>query len=67
MSTGVEKEEEEEHHLQQAINKQLFIPTPDASTKIKNYSDLYPHKYNQPRTLIKSSLQIEELQVYYYL
>ncbi|KAF9969175.1 Enhancer of polycomb-like protein 1 [Actinomortierella ambigua] len=69
--TGVDKEEESEHHLQAAISasqlstttgeaKALYIPTPDASRKIENYKDLYTRVFTAPSTLIRFSSTVED-------
>jgi len=61
MPTGMEKEEECEHHLQRAISAQqayghtgeLVIPTPEClPTPNDYYNDLYPENYKTPRQLI---------------
>lgn len=61
MPTGMEKEEECEHHLQRAISAQqayghtgeLVIPTPECvATPDSYYNDLYPETYKLPRQLI---------------
>jgi hypothetical protein len=66
-ATGVEKEEEEEHHLQAAlIASQSFtlgsvvIPTPDASKVFGNYSAFYTPDYSLPKSLIRFSALIED-------
>ncbi|KAF9938634.1 Enhancer of polycomb-like protein 1 [Modicella reniformis] len=69
--TGVDKEEESEHHLQAAISasnlststgeeKSLYIPTPDASRKIENYHDYYSRLFTEPSTLIRFSSTVED-------
>ncbi|KAF9167210.1 Enhancer of polycomb-like protein 1 [Mortierella sp. AD011] len=69
--TGVDKEEESEHHLQAAISasnlstttgeaKALYIPTPDASRKIENYRDFYSRPFTEPSTLIRFSSTVED-------
>ncbi|KAF9198123.1 Enhancer of polycomb-like protein 1, partial [Haplosporangium sp. Z 27] len=69
--TGVDKEEESEHHLQAAISasnlstttgeaKALYIPTPDASRKIENYRDFYNRPFTEPSTLIRFSSTVED-------
>ncbi|KAG0249700.1 Enhancer of polycomb-like protein 1 [Mortierella polycephala] len=69
--TGVDKEEEAEHHLQAAISasnlsattgeaKALYIPTPDASRKIENYRDFYSRPFTEPSTLIRFSSTVED-------
>ncbi|XP_021962827.1 enhancer of polycomb homolog 1 isoform X2 [Folsomia candida] len=54
MPTGMEKEEEAEHHLQQAIVSGTVIPTPEVFL-IDNtgyYNKFYPESYKLPRQLI---------------
>ncbi|KAJ1907634.1 Enhancer of polycomb-like protein 1 [Coemansia sp. IMI 209127] len=72
IETGVEKDEETEHHLQAAISathaaasgnapaKQVYIPTPDASKTIDGYDALYPTSFTCPTSLIRSSETVEE-------
>ncbi|OUM59365.1 hypothetical protein PIROE2DRAFT_15115 [Piromyces sp. E2] len=68
VATGVEKEEEEEYHLQNALHSTqsgvahhtTFIPTPDASRLINNYSDFYNKPFHQPKSLIRHSIPMEE-------
>ncbi|KAJ1964734.1 Enhancer of polycomb-like protein 1 [Dipsacomyces acuminosporus] len=72
IETGVEKDEEAEHHLQAAISathaavtgeapaKQVYIPTPDASKVVHAYSKLYPKNFTCPTSLIRSSETVEE-------
>lgn len=57
MPTGMEKEEETEHHLQQAIFHQRVIPVPEVYTidKIDGsepFDRMYPPSYKAPRQLI---------------
>ncbi|XP_018333423.1 uncharacterized protein LOC108742649 isoform X2 [Agrilus planipennis] len=54
MPSGMEKEEECEHHLQRAIVTGLIIPTPEVTdiTDKEAYEKLYPANYKQPRQLI---------------
>lgn len=60
MPTGMEKEEECEHHLQRAISAQqaygqtgdLVIPTPEVYEISCEYERLYPGNYKIPRQLI---------------
>ncbi|XP_042893212.1 enhancer of polycomb homolog 1-like isoform X3 [Penaeus japonicus] len=56
MPTGMEKEEETEHHLQQAIFHQRIIPVPevyDACPEDSSVLDrIYPPTYKAPRQLI---------------
>ncbi|KAF9583961.1 Enhancer of polycomb-like protein 1 [Lunasporangiospora selenospora] len=69
--TGVDKEEESEHHLQAAISASnlstttgevtaLYIPTPDASRKIENYRQFYTKTFTEPSTLIRFSSTVED-------
>lgn len=37
-----------------------FIPTPDASRLINNYSDFYNKPFQQPKSLIRHSIPMEE-------
>ncbi|KAJ1734053.1 Enhancer of polycomb-like protein 1 [Coemansia biformis] len=72
IETGVEKDEEAEHHLQAAISathaaasgevsaKQVYIPTPDASKVVDGYDALYPEGFTCPNSLIRSSETVEE-------
>ncbi|XP_034468510.1 enhancer of polycomb homolog 1-like isoform X1 [Hippoglossus hippoglossus] len=61
MPTGMEKEEESEHHLQRAISAQqvygekrdnMVIPVPEAESDITYYDSLYPGDYKMPKQLI---------------
>lgn len=54
MPSGMEKEEECEHHLQRAIVTGLIIPTPEVSHMgdAAAYDRLYPANYKVPRQLI---------------
>ncbi|XP_027876832.1 enhancer of polycomb homolog 1b isoform X1 [Xiphophorus couchianus] len=61
MPTGMEKEEESEHHLQRAISAQqvygekrdnMVIPVPEAESNITYYDSLYPGDYKMPKQLI---------------
>nr|XP_061795275.1 enhancer of polycomb homolog 1-like isoform X2 [Nerophis lumbriciformis] len=61
MPTGMEKEEESEHHLQRAISAQqvygekrdnMVIPVPEAESNITYYESLYPGDYKMPKQLI---------------
>ncbi|KAJ2189665.1 Enhancer of polycomb-like protein 1 [Coemansia sp. RSA 353] len=72
IETGVEKDEEAEHHLQAVIsaaqaaatgsgpNKQMYIPTPDASRVVDGYDERYPATFTCPTSLIRSSETVEE-------
>ncbi|XP_066260751.1 enhancer of polycomb homolog 1 [Euwallacea similis] len=54
MPTGMQKEEECEHHLQRAICAGHIIPTPEVTDVPLNdfYDRMYPSNYKQPRQLI---------------
>uniref|UniRef100_A0A8C9TS06 Enhancer of polycomb homolog n=1 Tax=Scleropages formosus TaxID=113540 RepID=A0A8C9TS06_SCLFO len=61
MPTGMEKEEESEHHLQRAISAQqvygekrenMVIPVPEAESNIIYYDSLYPGEFKMPKQLI---------------
>jgi len=61
MPTGMEKEEESEKHLQQAIavdalqKDKPIIPTPDSCSNVPYYSAVYRSKVKVPRDFIKLS------------
>lgn len=61
MPTGMEKDEESEHHLQRAISAQqvygekkdsMVIPVPEAESNIAYYDSLYPGEFKMPKQLI---------------
>ncbi|XP_011503738.1 PREDICTED: enhancer of polycomb homolog 1 [Ceratosolen solmsi marchali] len=54
MPSGMQKEEECEHHLQRAICTGLIIPTPEVTnlTDVEAYDKIYPADYKLPRQLI---------------
>ncbi|XP_059900413.1 enhancer of polycomb homolog 1-like isoform X1 [Gadus macrocephalus] len=61
MPTGMEKEEESEHHLQRAISAQqvygekrdsMVIPVPEGQSDIGYYESLYPGDFKMPKQLI---------------
>ncbi|XP_012220867.1 enhancer of polycomb homolog 1 [Linepithema humile] len=54
MPSGMEKEEECEHHLQRAICTGLIIPTPEVTdlADVEAYDKIYPADYKLPRQLI---------------
>uniref|UniRef100_A0A3B4E4Q1 Enhancer of polycomb homolog n=1 Tax=Pygocentrus nattereri TaxID=42514 RepID=A0A3B4E4Q1_PYGNA len=61
MPTGMEKEEESEHHLQRAISAQqvygekrdnMVIPVPEAESNITYYDSLYAGDFKMPKQLI---------------
>ncbi|KAG5368280.1 Enhancer of polycomb-like protein 1 [Yarrowia sp. C11] len=71
IETGVEKGEEEEHHLQAAINssiaqstgakvEKIYIPTPDASQVWKEYDRFYTSSFQEPASYIRTSVTVEE-------
>ncbi|ODQ68163.1 hypothetical protein NADFUDRAFT_5639, partial [Nadsonia fulvescens var. elongata DSM 6958] len=71
VETGVEKGEEDEHHLQAAINaslaqssgqqvEQIFIPTPDASKAWPEYDKFYQNNFSDPASYIRTSATVEE-------
>ncbi|RKO90477.1 enhancer of polycomb-like-domain-containing protein [Blyttiomyces helicus] len=69
LATGVEKEEEEEHHLQAALvanqvgnaHSHVYIPTPDASKLSADYDHFYTKTFQQPKSLIRFSTQVEDV------
>ncbi|KAJ3288060.1 Enhancer of polycomb-like protein 1, partial [Borealophlyctis nickersoniae] len=69
VATGVEKEEEEEHHLQAAlvasqagvVSSTVYIPTPDAKKTVPDYDQFYTQSFQQPKSLIRFSTQIEDV------
>lgn len=54
MPSGMEKEEESEHHLQRAICTGLIIPTPEVfeATDSEFYEKYYPSDYKMPKQMI---------------
>lgn len=61
MPTGMEKEEESEHHLQRAISAQqvfrekkesMVIPVPEAESNVSYYNRLYKGEFKQPKQFI---------------
>ncbi|KAJ1969522.1 Enhancer of polycomb-like protein 1, partial [Dimargaris xerosporica] len=73
VETGVEKEEEEEHHLQAVISAAqaavsghgekvapLYIPTPDASRSVADYDKFYRPRFAQPTSHIRFTGPVEE-------
>lgn len=71
IETGIEKGEEDEHHLQQVIQAseakfkggkvdQVYIPTPDASKIWKDASKYYSQKFHSPTSYIKFSATVED-------
>ncbi|RMD44481.1 hypothetical protein DV735_g653, partial [Chaetothyriales sp. CBS 134920] len=68
---GVEKSEENEYHLQQAIRasqaqkqdaklQDAYIPTPPSIVSDIKYDALYPKGFQQPATYIRSSATVED-------
>ncbi|ETN45543.1 uncharacterized protein HMPREF1541_09375 [Cyphellophora europaea CBS 101466] len=71
IETGVEKAEESEYHLQQAIKasqadkqdaklRDAYIPTPPIIASDIQYEVLYPKGWQQPATYIRSSATVED-------
>lgn len=69
IETGVEKNEEKEVHLHRILQKgsshlnnqkKDYIPTPDASTKWKDFDQFYQGEFNEPSTYIKFSATVED-------
>ncbi|OAL22787.1 hypothetical protein AYO22_06695 [Fonsecaea multimorphosa] len=71
IETGVEKAEESEYHLQQAIKaseaakadakiKDAYIPTPPTIASDVQYDVLYPRGFQQPATYIRFSATVED-------
>ncbi|KAG4304975.1 hypothetical protein PORY_001650 [Pneumocystis oryctolagi] len=67
VETGVDKDEEDEHHLRTAIasqmlpnSKQVYIPTPDASKIVDDYEKLYKKTFIEPSTFIRFSTTVED-------
>ncbi|KAJ3077148.1 Enhancer of polycomb-like protein 1 [Podochytrium sp. JEL0797] len=68
IKTGVDKEEEDEHHLRAALdanhagtsNKSVNIPVPDASQKFTDYDRYYTHDYVIPKHYVKFSAQMDD-------
>eukprot|EP00124_Ichthyophonus_hoferi_P000935 Ihof_evm20s40 gene=Ihof_evmTU20s40 len=63
MATGMDKEEEEEHHIQVVISAQHLsgsvgpvekvIPTPEANTEVASYKQYYTGTLNLPKNYIQ--------------
>lgn len=76
IATGVDKEEEDEHHLQAAISsslaskKMVSIPTPQASSLIDESKNIYPLDFERPDELIRFSSigddALEEVSLMYF-
>ncbi|RPB16064.1 hypothetical protein P167DRAFT_481593 [Morchella conica CCBAS932] len=72
IETGVERQEEIEHHLQAAISAsqaavvgakvtQIFIPTPNtAEIEARHYESLYPRRFDRPASYIRFSSTVED-------
>lgn len=71
VETGVEKHEEEEHHLQAVLNAytvslnnkkapEVYIPTPKAATGWPEYNKFYKANWSQPTTYIRQSATVED-------
>lgn len=57
MPTGMEKEEEEEHHIAVAITTLNFvIPIPDASAEVSYYNDYTKANFQLPKQYIRTQL-----------
>ncbi|KAJ1674003.1 Enhancer of polycomb-like protein 1, partial [Spiromyces aspiralis] len=73
IETGVEKDEEAEHHLQavisasqaaangQATKSRLYIPTPSTTKALDDYDRLYPKLFQQPKSLIRTVALYEDI------
>ncbi|KAJ3007808.1 UNVERIFIED_CONTAM: Enhancer of polycomb-like protein 1, partial [Siphonaria sp. JEL0065] len=68
IKTGVDKEEEDEHHLRAALdanqagvtNHSVVIPVPDASAKFKDYEKYYSPTYQISKQYVKFSAQMDD-------
>lgn len=71
LDSGVEKAEQNEHHLQAALSAsqaaviggkvaQIYIPTPDAVQSSLQYDKLYTLTYAQPATYVRFSSTVED-------
>ncbi|KAI5803217.1 enhancer of polycomb-like-domain-containing protein [Geopyxis carbonaria] len=67
IETGVERQEETEHHLQAVISaghagtKDILIPTPNTSEiPLAEFQKLYPTKFTQPTSYIRFSSTVED-------
>ena len=70
MATGVDKEEEDEHHLQAALSAQAaatsqaeryYIPTPESKLVGADYDSMYPPVYKMPKAMIRYSNTLEDV------
>nr|XP_039266934.1 enhancer of polycomb homolog 1-like isoform X1 [Styela clava] len=65
MPTGMEKEEESEHHLQRAISAQqvygdkkvMVIPVPEAELGVEYYNNIYKKQFRVPKQYIHNQAQ----------
>lgn len=61
VATGVDKEEEDEHHLRAALtaaatqSQTYYIPTPEAHPSPTDHEELYPKVFKQTKQFIKWS------------
>lgn len=70
VETGVDKNEEDERHLQAVLNSAnasgkssgAFIPTPRASAKWSEYSNFYQPGWPETESYIRSSATVEDAQ-----
>lgn len=70
VETGVDKNEEDERHLQAVLNSAnisgkssgAFIPTPKASVKWNEYSNFYHPGWSETESYIRSSATVEDAQ-----
>lgn len=64
VESGVDKEEENEKHLRDAIesnhNKPVYIPTPDASRVVPGYDKKFRKPYSLPGSRIRFSATVED-------
>lgn len=68
IETGVEKNEEKEEHLYKILQsnqlrenkKDLFIPTPDASKTWDEFDKFYVGEFQNPKSYIQFSAQLED-------
>lgn len=68
VETGVDKNEEEERHLQAVLNSaaaaqknsKAFIPTPKASTKWADFKDYYKPGWSQTESYLRCSATVED-------
>ncbi|KAI9353642.1 enhancer of polycomb-like-domain-containing protein [Obelidium mucronatum] len=68
IKTGVDKEEEDEHHLRAALDanqagvvkQSVVIPVPDASAKFADYEKYYSPTYVISKNLVKFAAQMDD-------